>query len=500
MDRVSRMAAWAGSLALACVMAVLPVRAAEGPSVEDNPHGEFRADCSLCHHSESWTPALVGRDFDHGKFAEPLRGAHQGTPCLLCHVSLEFSENVSTECADCHTDIHAGELGTDCGSCHSEQSFVDRARQRRDHRATRFVLSGAHANVDCDACHTPTEGRAAQYLNLSTDCFSCHRSDYESAVNPNHQEGNFPTDCTACHGTGGWTGASFDHSLTSFALTGAHRTTACTQCHEGDVFAGTPTDCYACHQPEYEVAMDPNHVELGLPTDCASCHSTTDWSGATFDHSLTAFALTGAHRTTSCTDCHVGGVYAGTPTDCYSCHQPEFEGTSDPGHVALGFPTDCASCHSTTDWSGATFDHSLTAFALTGAHRTTSCTDCHVGGVYAGTPTDCYSCHQPEFEGTADPNHVALGFPTDCASCHDTATWSGATVDHAFPIYSGAHRQSRWDSCADCHTDAGNYASFSCFGCHPHSDKSKTDGDHSGEGGYQYLSSACYDCHPNGRS
>jgi len=45
-------------------------------------------------------------------------------------------------------------------------------------------------------------------------------------------------------------GATFDHSQTPFPLTGAHATLTCTQCHIHNIFAGTPTACYACHKAD----------------------------------------------------------------------------------------------------------------------------------------------------------------------------------------------------------------------------------------------------------
>jgi hypothetical protein len=133
----------------------------------------------------------------------------------------------------------------------------------------------------------------------------------------------------------------------------------------------------------------------------------------------------------------------------------------------------------------------------TGAHSALRA-DCHVGGVYAGLSGACISCHQNDYDGTSDPNHAAASFATDCLACHNTTRWSGATFDHSafFPIASGRH--SNWNACSDCHTNAANYADFSCFGCHPHDDQVETDGHHQGQNGYAYLSSACYNCHPRG--
>ena len=69
-----------------------------------------------------------------------------------------------------------------------------------------------------------------------------------------------------------------------------------------------------------------------------------------------------------------------------------------PNHTAAGFPTSCTLCHNTTQWQGAVFDHSKTAFPLTGAHTSVQCAQCHVGGNFTTVPTDCASCHLDRFQ------------------------------------------------------------------------------------------------------
>ncbi len=175
----------------------------------------------------------------------------------------------------------------------------------------------------------------------------------------------------------------------------------------------------------------------------------------------------------------------------------DYNGTTNPNHPAAGFPTACSLCHSTTNWSGATFNHNNTPFPLTGAHTSVACTSCHVNNVFAGTPTDCYSCHQSEYNSTTNPNHVASNFPTTCATCHTTASWSGATFNHTwFPIYSGTHA-GKWTTCADCHVNSSDYSVFSCITCHQHSQAS-TDPHHTGVRNYVYAATTCYTCHPTG--
>jgi hypothetical protein len=267
------------------------------------------------------------------------------------------------------------------------------------------------------------------------------------------------------------------------------------------VYRGKTTDCYACHQAKYTATKNPPHAAAGFPTTCVTCHTTTQWTGAVFDHSATRFPLTGAHRATPCSGCHSDGIYRGKTTDCYACHTANYNATKNPPHAAAGFSTVCSTCHTTTQWLGAVFNHSLTRFPLTGAHATTPCMGCHSDGVYRGKTMDCYACHTTDYNNTANPNHKAAQFPTTCASCHTTTQWRGATFNHDatfFPIYSGAHR-GKWTSCSTCHTSPTNFAAFTCLSCHEHN-KTDMDDKHKGRAGYRYDSAACYQCHPRGTS
>jgi hypothetical protein len=353
--------------------------------------------------------------------------------------------------------------------------------------------------VDCESCHTPAAQGRLTFVNRSTECVQCHRDAYQAAKNPDHVGGGFPSDCNQCHSTATWPGARFNHATTRFPLTGAHRAVQCQQCHGDGVYRGKNPACVGCHQADYDRTTDPNHRTAQFTTECATCHSTTSWSGATFDHSGTAFPLTGAHRAVGCQQCHGDGVYHGKTTACVGCHQADYDGTTDPNHRAAQFPTDCTGCHGTTTWDDATFDHSTTAFPLTGAHGTVACQQCHVNGVFSGTSTTCVACHQADYDGATDPNHRTAQFPTDCASCHTTTGWPGATFNHdaqLFPIYSGSHR-GKWATCSTCHTNSANYQVFTCLTCHEHS-QSSMDSEHRGRSGYRYDSQACYSCHPRG--
>jgi nitrate/TMAO reductase-like tetraheme cytochrome c subunit len=193
-------------------------------------------------------------------------------------------------------------------------------------------------------------------------------------------------------------------------------------CH-ADGFAGTPTDCVACHQDDYDRTTDPNHSDAGFPTDCRACHTTTAWEPASFDHNATAFPLTGQHRTLDCLACHSSG-YTGTPTDCVACHQADYNGTTDPNHMASNFPTTCQNCHTSNGWSPSTWDHEPLFPIRSGAHSGISCTECHVA------PTDysnfeCILCHEHNADDTNRDHNEVGGYEylsSECYRCHPRGT------------------------------------------------------------------------------
>lgn len=463
-----------------------------GTTEPDHQASQFPTECMTCHTTTAWQPS----SFDHNTTGFALTGAHTTTSCADCHQG--NYTNTPNTCYECHSDNYnsttdpnhaASNFSTDCTQCHSTTNWESSSF---DHSTTGFALTGAHTTTSCADCHQ------GDYTNTQNTCYACHSTNYNNTTDPNHVASGFPTDCQTCHSTTNWESSSFDHSTTGFALTGAHTTTTCVSCHNGN-YTNTPNTCYACHETNYTGTTDPNHSSVGFSTDCQTCHSTNDWQSATFDHSTTGFALTGAHTTTSCISCH-NGNYTSTPNTCYACHETNYTNTTDPNHSSAGFSTDCQTCHSTTNWEGATFDHSTTGFALTGAHTTTSCVACHDGN-YTTTPNTCYACHSADYNNTTDPNHAAAGFPTGCEDCHSTSAWQPSTFNHDsqyFPIYSGRHAGT-WNSCASCHITSSNFADFSCITCHEHN-KTDTDSHHREVGNYVYSATSCYSCHPTGRA
>ncbi len=461
----------------------------ERPRETRSPHGQLNIACDNCHTFTSWKPIRSVPEFNHNQTKYPLLGMHKNVACMQCHTSPIFS-NAGTKCADCHADIHKAQFGANCEQCHTPKGWRVSLQATREH-FNRFPLIGAHATLDCDSCH---KGAAVgQFRGLSTDCFSCHSQMYQQATTPNHKALGFPTNCMSCHTSmDSWYTANFDHlKFTGFALTGAHATLECTACHIGGKFTSTSTDCFGCHQKDFNGTTNPNHPAAGIPTTCQLCHSTAAWQPATFDHNLTKFPLTGAHAKLQCTDCHIGGNFSSTSTNCSNCHMKDYTAAKNPDHVAAMFPTTCQTCHTTTAWSPSTFDHNaFTKFPLTGAHVTVPCASCHINGKFSGTPTACSSCHIAEFNKTTNPNHVAAGFPTDCSVCHTTTSWLGAIFDHSktgFPL-TGAHTTL---ACATCHVNGNYNLSPACSSCHLNDYNTATNPDHKAAG----FPLGCSICH-----
>ena len=458
----------------------------------DIHQGTVGKDCAKCHSPKSWMVQDINGLHQKSRF--PLLGNHLTADCQQCHTRYTdlYFEPLDVDCYSCHLNdynsaqnpnhVTAG-FSTDCQDCHQITATTwNTINVIHDF----FPLVGGHAIADCFECHE----QGGNFTGLSPECISCHQTDYNNTTDPNHVQNNYPTDCTLCHTINGWSPANFDHNSTAFPLTGKHITVDCQECHSTG-YTGTPTDCYSCHRQDYENTEDPNHVLRGYSTNCTECHTTNGWEDLlNFDHNITPFPLSGAHVETDCSECHQQG-FSNTPTTCFGCHESDFNTAQDPNHVTGNFPTECTVCHSTTAWSPAQFDHSLTQFPLTGAHITTECISCHQQG-YTNTPTECVACHQTDFNNTTNPNHQALMLPTDCESCHTTDPgWIPAT----FPIHNqfyelvGAHASI--SNCADCHSGNYNTTPNTCIGCHQNDFNNTTDPPHQ----TLNLSVDCLECH-----
>ncbi|MCB0851719.1 MAG: hypothetical protein KDD63_05835, partial [Bacteroidetes bacterium] len=486
-----------------------------------SPHGEeLKLNCSECHNSSGWTVNFSEVKFDHGTTDFELVGAHGQIDCKLCHSSMIFSE-APMECASCHTDVHSMSVGDDCIRCHTPKDWL--VENIPDlHEENGFPLIGAHSSLSCVECHSSETN--LRFDRIGNECINCHREEYESTQNPNHQSAGYSTNCIDCHNplAFGWEADVVTHDF--FPLTKGHDIEDCSQCHTTGNFADADPACVSCHQTDFNQTTSPDHEALGFPDDCAACHTTDPgWMPAEFpDHDGLYFPIySGKHKGewSECTECH------NNPNDysdftCLTCHvDPE---TSNEHNGISGYVYEsnaCLVCHPDGTKDGA-FDHSSTNFPLLGEHIGVNCLECHANG-YVGTPTECFSCHQDDYNAATDPDHD--GFPTDCAACHDESGWSPANFDHNqtdFPLM-GQHVSV---NCLDCHANGYTGTPTDCFSCHESDYTSANDPDHSDfptncaachdESGWspanfdhnqtdfplmgQHVSVNCLDCHANG--
>ncbi len=297
-------------------------------ATDDEHRGSRGDDCAKCHVTAKWKTAK----YDHLKetgFA--LLGAHDRITCEACHSGGDFKKKIPKDCNGCHQadDAHATRFGAKCGDCHDNDHWPIKTY---DHAGRhKFPLVGAHAKIDCYACHT---GNAATQ-KLPKDCAGCHRSE-------DPHGGKLKGGCDSCHGQQSWRAdIIFDHDTTQFPLLGLHRIVSCAQCHATFAFNTAPLKCVECH------SRDDVH-KGGLGKKCESCHSPNGWQLWVFDHAKqTHFPLLGAHRKLQCADCHhepPGSVK--TSSQCGSCHR------KDDRHLGQ-YGEQCDRCHTVDSWKGA---------------------------------------------------------------------------------------------------------------------------------------------------
>ena len=314
---------------------MLTVAELHGTIVQKAPTLACR-DCHMDHRGKVASLTDLGENvFPHESLGFSLNG-HQlktsGDPfaCSDCH-----SEDLSTfdpvSCQNCHREmdvvfsqVHLLSFGDDCLGCHDG---VDQYGDDFNHNVFQFQLIGGHAEVSCTQCHINAHS-TVDLQSAPQDCYSCHQQDDE-------HNGENGTDCAACHNPSDWEDADFDHSLSSFPLTGAHESTDCESCHVNDVFEGTPTECVACH-------AEPEEHAGKFGTECAYCHTTVAWEPASYTGEHT-FPMKHGDGDGSCQTCHPNSLETYT---CYGCHEHS-EANIRGEHVEEGIFDfqNCVECH-----------------------------------------------------------------------------------------------------------------------------------------------------------
>jgi len=322
---------------------------------------------------------------------------------------IEGHAEFETECGKCHASFARGAQDGLCLDCHDAVA-ADVTNKKGFHGKQ---LS-AHPQL-CQNCHAEHQGRAADVVTLNVELF--------------------------------------DHAVTDFPLDGGHIGQPCISCHEADVLPRDASSrCIDCHEDD-----QPHRGRLG--DDCAGCHSTAGWTNVEFDHSSTDFALTGAHRDTTCMQCHVGQTWENLASKCVSCHAVDDQHRGTRGK-------DCGNCHVTSSWKVESFDHfAKTGFRLRGAHASIACEACHLQDMARPKPPDsCIGCHS--FDDVHGGRHGR-----DCVKCHSVDDWKTTRFDHlaetGFEL-KGAHVDL---TCAVCHVGAlEDPLEKTCDTCHAEDD------------------------------
>jgi Cytochrome c7 and related cytochrome c len=305
-----------------------PSRCASCHAPDDVHTGNRGADCAACHNTVAWT----SNRYDHAKqtgFA--LEGVHSQLDCKDCHTTANIKDPLPRDCVGCHRaeDAHATRFGASCDQCHHPDAWkpVTFDHDRDGH----YQLRGAHAQIDCHACHTA----AVAEQKLGSQCSDCHATSDVHA-------GKLGEECASCHGVDAWRqDLLFDHDLTNFPLVGLHVAVPCHQCHVAPSYKDAEAECLDCHERD-----DRHRGALG--EDCEACHSPGGWGIWEFDHQeVTGFALLGAHARATCEGCHRQPPdQVKLAGDCASCHMQD--------DVHLGqFGRQCQRCHGIATFKGA---------------------------------------------------------------------------------------------------------------------------------------------------
>ncbi len=355
--------------------------------------------------------------------------------CTKCHVL--GNQVQTTKCLDCHTEI---------------KKLIN---EKRGYHSSNEVKS-----KDCWNCHSEHHGRNFRIVNYKKD--------------------------------------EYDHSKTGFKLTGKHAEIKCEDCHKRefiqlqevrdkkDTYLGLNQVCKTCHEDIHKGA---------LGNQCSNCHNTSDFKKIeNFDHSKTAYKLTGAHLNVACIKCHPNEVVNGKEVpklkgiafaSCENCHKDAHQGK---------FGHDCQSCHVTTGFTvinQKSFDHNKTNYTLIGKHQLVVCAKCH-GNDLNSKPRhqNCVDCHTDYHNGEFSTGAAVR----DCSACHNLEGYDPSTftiTEHdkidfkltgahlAVPCKSCHYQVDKWhfrkigENCIDCHKNVHGteitdkfMQNNNCSGCH----------------------------------
>ena len=271
---------------MSALFVALAVAATPPPPSRMQPPGHIAAEtrCEACHSSAGWRPVA----FDHSRTGFPLEGRHVSASCRACHgSSTDFRAPVATSCGACHRDVHTGEFGNRCASCHDASGWATLFGPDA-HRATNFPLTGRHAAIPCEECHQNQRDR--RFTRAAADCFACHQTDYArtAGTSLDHARAGFGIDCKSCHFPTRFKGARFAGHDACFQLSaGPHAGIGCLDCHTTLTSFATPgtcstntADCMRCHACSHETQTHARVAGFQCSNrKCYECHTFTPATG-----------------------------------------------------------------------------------------------------------------------------------------------------------------------------------------------------------------------------
>jgi hypothetical protein len=237
---------------------------------DDRYRTRLGSTCETCHRSTSWTATTWNHTSATGV---ALNAAHRTLACESCHAGGRFV--TASQCIQCHQKDYAATKSPNhqaagfsiaCDGCHkaSASTWTSAAL---NHNAL-FPLVGLHATVACATCHVNNV-----FQGTPSDCYSCHKTEYQKTTTPNHLAAQFPTSCDSCHkaSDASWTQGRFTH--TAFPITsGPHANNACTACHTNPS-SYTVFTCLTCHNRTTTDNQHRNRAGYRYDSNaCYACH------------------------------------------------------------------------------------------------------------------------------------------------------------------------------------------------------------------------------------
>ncbi len=251
----------------------------------DVHEAELGTVCESCHSSTTFRL----EKFTHARQTAFFSGQHAPVACDKCHVRSPLGapvrtgapvpigvkfKSATTTCATCHEDVHLGQEGALCETCHSIETPQFTITPFAHTTKTIFALKGRHSTVACAECHKretgafPAKtGTAVRFKGVGTECRACHTDVHL---------GQLGDRCETCHQEVTFKLHDYKHrgkAVASFFV-GKHAAATCEACHKPTTLgvagrSGTAVKfavdakCVSCHTDIHRGALGPN---------CGTCH------------------------------------------------------------------------------------------------------------------------------------------------------------------------------------------------------------------------------------